>query len=222
ALNAAKSAGKGRWVQYGPEQHASVSDRMELEVDLAHALERRQLVLHYQPAVRLADGAIVGFEAFVRWSHPRRGMVSPTDFIPLADETGLIVPLQRWVLGQACADGRQWQLGYPVASGLTMSVNVSQRGLAHPDLVADVTQACVAARFDPLPGGGTTCRARCPRQGSSGCSATAPRKPACCAWRHSSWNAPAREGQGRSPIFPPPRSRGRVGWGLIGRGAMEN
>jgi len=150
ALNAAKSAGKGRWVQYGPEQHASVSDRMELEVDLAHALERRQLVLHYQPAVRLADGAIVGFEAFVRWSHPRRGMVSPADFIPLADETGLIVPLQRWVLGQACADGRQWQLAYPVASGLTMSVNVSQRGLAHPDLVADVTQACVAARFDPL------------------------------------------------------------------------
>ena len=150
ALNAAKSAGKGRLVQYGPEQHASVSDRMELEVDLAHALERRQLVLHYQPAVRLADGAIVGFEAFVRWSHPRRGMVSPADFIPLADETGLIVPLQRWVLGQACADGRQWQLGYPVASGLTMSVNVSQRGLAHPDLVADVTQACVAARFDPL------------------------------------------------------------------------
>src|SRR5207248_469372 len=150
ALNAAKSAGTGRWVQYGPEQHASVSDRMELEVDLAHALERRQLVLHYQPAVRLADGAIVGFEAFVRWSHPRRGMVSPADFIPLADETGLIVPLQRWVLGQACADGRQWQLGYPVASGLTMSVNVSQRGLAHPDLVADVTQVCVAARFDPL------------------------------------------------------------------------
>jgi len=86
----------------------------------------------------------------VRWSHPRRGMVSPADFIPLADETGLIVPLQRWVLNQACADGRQWQLGYPSASGLTMSVNVSQRGLAYPDLVADVTQACAAAGFDPL------------------------------------------------------------------------
>ena len=150
ALNAAKAAGKGRWVRYAPEQHASVSDRMELEVDLAHALDRHQLVLHYQPAIRIADGAMLGFEAFVRWSHPRRGMVSPADFIPLADETGLIVPLQRWVLNQACADGRQWQLGYPVASGLTMSVNVSQRGLAHPDLVADVTQACAAAGFDPL------------------------------------------------------------------------
>ena len=150
ALNAAKSGGKGRWVQYAPEQHASVSDRMEMEVDLAHAIERRQLVLHYQPAVRIADGAILGFEAFVRWSHPRRGMVSPADFIPLADETGLIVPLQRWVVAQACADGRQWQLGYPVASGLTMSVNVSQRGLAYPGLVADVTQACAAAGFDPL------------------------------------------------------------------------
>src|SRR5256712_6006524 len=151
ALNAAKSGGRGRWAQYSPEQHASVADRMELEVDLAHALERRQLVLHYQPAVRIADGAILGFEAFVRWSHPRRGMVSPADFIPLADETGLIVPLQRWVLAQACADGRQWQLGYPVASGFTMSVNVSQRGLAHPDLVADVTQACVAAGVGPPP-----------------------------------------------------------------------
>jgi len=150
ALNSAKAGGKGRWVRYAPEQHATVSDRMELEVDLAHALDRHQLVLHYQPAIRIADGAIVGFEAFVRWSHPRRGMVSPADFIPLADETGLIVPLQRWVLNQACADGRQWQLGYPSASGLTMSVNVSQRGLAYPDLVADVTQACAAAGFDPL------------------------------------------------------------------------
>src|SRR5207245_11742460 len=113
----------------------------QMEVDLAHALDRHQLVLHYQPAIRIADGAMLGFEAFVRWSHPRRGMVSPADFIPLADETGLIVPLQRWVLNQACADGRQWQLGYPVASGLTMSVNVSERDLAHRDPVADVAQA---------------------------------------------------------------------------------
>jgi len=150
ALNSAKAGGKGRW--------GAICARAACHCQRPHGtggrpgarVDRHQLVLHYQPAMRIADGAIVGFEAFVRWSHPRRGMVSPADFIPLADETGLIVPLQRWVLNQACADGRQWQLGYPSASGLTMSVNVSQRGLAYPDLVADVTQACAAAGFDPL------------------------------------------------------------------------
>jgi EAL domain-containing protein (putative c-di-GMP-specific phosphodiesterase class I) len=149
ALNAAKAKGKGRYERYQPQQHAALSDRMDLESDLARAIERRQLVLHYQPSVRLKDGVMLGFEALVRWNHPRRGLVSPADFIALADETGLIVPLQRWVLGQACADGRHWQIQFPAAAGLQISVNVSRRGLEDADLVTDVANACTAAAFAP-------------------------------------------------------------------------
>ena len=149
ALNAAKARGKGRYERYEPTQHAAISDRMDLESDLAHALERRQFVLHYQPAVRLRDGTIIGFEAFLRWNHPRRGLLAPGDFLDLAEETGMVSALQRWVLGQACADGRRWQLKFPVEPALQVSVNVSQRGLTEADLVADVTQACTAAAFPP-------------------------------------------------------------------------
>lgn len=149
ALNAAKAQGKGRYERYQPRQHAALSDRMELESDLGRALERRQLVLHYQPAVRLKDGVLLGFEALVRWNHPRRGLLSPADFIALADDTGLIVPLQRWVLGQACADGRHWQIQFPAARALHVSVNVSHRGLADADLATDVARACTAAAFAP-------------------------------------------------------------------------
>ena len=148
ALNAAKAGGKGRSERYHLNQHVAVSDRMDLQSDLARALERRQFVLHYQPTVRLGDGVIIGFEALVRWNHPRRGLLSPGEFLTLAEETGLIVPLQRWVLGQACADGRQWQQRVP-GQALRISVNVSQRGLVEADLVADVTQACTAAAFEP-------------------------------------------------------------------------
>jgi EAL domain-containing protein (putative c-di-GMP-specific phosphodiesterase class I) len=122
---------------------------MELESELGHALERRQFVLHYQPTVRLGDGTIIGFEALVRWNHPRRGLLSPGDFLGLAEETGMISALQRWVLGQACADGKHWQLSYPVEPALQISVNISQHGLVEADLVADVTNACIAAAFPP-------------------------------------------------------------------------
>ena len=149
ALNAAKALGKGRFERYQSQQHAAVSNRMELESDLARAIQRRQLVLHYQPAVRLKDGILLGFEALVRWNHPRRGLLSPGDFIGLADETGLIGPLQRWVLGQACAAGRHWQIQFPAAKVLQISVNVSRRGLEDPDLATDVAHACTAAAFAP-------------------------------------------------------------------------
>ena len=149
ALNAAKAAGKARYERFEPKQHAAISDRMEMQSDLARALERRQFVLHYQPTVRLADGLILGFEALVRWNHPRRGLLSPGDFLALAEETGMISALQRWVLGQACADGRLWQLRFPAEPTLQVSVNISQHGLAEADLVADVTHACTAAAFPP-------------------------------------------------------------------------
>jgi EAL domain-containing protein (putative c-di-GMP-specific phosphodiesterase class I) len=151
ALKSAKQHGKGRWERYAPEQQATITDRMELETDLQHAIERRQLVLHYQPAVRLSDGVLLGFEGLLRWNHPRRGLMAAGDFIPLAEETGLVGPLQRWVLGQACADARQWQwkLGQSIQTPLTVSVNVSHRGLADPNLVGDVMHACAGAGFPP-------------------------------------------------------------------------
>ena len=149
ALNAAKAQGKGRFERYQPQQHAAVNDRMELESDLGRVIQRRQLLLHYQPAVRLKDGVLLGFEALVRWNHPRRGLLSPGDFIALADETGLIGPLQRWVLGQACADGRHWQIQFPDAKALQISVNISRRGLEDADLATDVAHACTAAAFAP-------------------------------------------------------------------------
>jgi predicted signal transduction protein with EAL and GGDEF domain len=149
ALDAAKAAGKGRYERFEPKQQTAVSDRMELQSDLARALERRQFVLHYQPSVRLGDGLILGFEALLRWNHPRRGLLSPGDFLPLAEQTGIISALQRWVLGQACADGRLWQLKFPVEPSLQVSVNISQHGLADADLVADVMLACTAAAFPP-------------------------------------------------------------------------
>ena len=149
ALTAAKARGKGRYERYQPAQHAAINNRMELQSDLAHALERRQFVLHYQPAVRLRDGMIIGFEALLRWHHPRRGLLSPGDFLELAEEMGTVGALQRWVLGQACADGRQWQLRFPEERAFQVSVNISRRGLAEADLVADVTHACTAAAFPP-------------------------------------------------------------------------
>ena len=151
ALKSAKQHGKGRAERYAPEQQASSSDRMELETDLQHAIERRQLVLHYQPSVRLRDGALIGFEGLLRWNHPRRGLLAAGEFIPLAEETGQLAPLQRWVLGQACADGRQWQwkVGRSVEPALTVSVNVSHRGLADANLTTDVMHACAAAGFEP-------------------------------------------------------------------------
>ncbi|MDQ6713703.1 MAG: EAL domain-containing protein, partial [Candidatus Dormibacteraeota bacterium] len=132
-----------------PTQHAAISDRMDLLADLGHALERRQFVLHYQPVVRLRDGMVIGCEALLRWDHPRRGLLSPGDFLAQAEETGMVTALQRWVLGQACADGKRWQLRFPVEPALQVSVNISQRGLAEADLVGDVTHACTAAAFPP-------------------------------------------------------------------------
>jgi diguanylate cyclase (GGDEF)-like protein/PAS domain S-box-containing protein len=149
ALNAAKARGKGRFERYEPTQHKAISELMDLQADLGYALERRQFVLHYQPVVRLRDGMIIGFEALLRWHHPRRGLLSPGDFFVLAEDSGMVSTLQRWVLGQACADGRQWQLRFPVEPALQISVNISRRGLAEADLVADVTHACTAAAFPP-------------------------------------------------------------------------
>jgi EAL domain-containing protein (putative c-di-GMP-specific phosphodiesterase class I) len=118
--------------------HGQLMDRLELEADLRGALDRGELALHYQPTVRLATGEIVGFEALVRWHHPTRGVVSPLDVIGIAEATGLIVPLGRWVLAEACRQAVAWGAG--TIRTLKMAVNVSVRQFDHCDLAAMVTE----------------------------------------------------------------------------------
>jgi diguanylate cyclase (GGDEF)-like protein/PAS domain S-box-containing protein len=138
AMYRAKSAGKGCLRVFEPAMHLDAVARLELETDLRRAIEEHELVVHYQPIVTAATGAISGFEALVRWMHPVRGIVAPLEFIPLAEENGLIVDIGRYVLRSACAQLVQWRATYP---HLTVSVNVSARQLADADLVDDVVQA---------------------------------------------------------------------------------
>jgi diguanylate cyclase (GGDEF)-like protein/PAS domain S-box-containing protein len=138
AMYKAKAAGGSGLAAYDPAMHGQLMDRLELEADLRGALDRGELALHYQPTVRLATGEIVGFEALVRWHHPTRGVVSPLDFIGIAEATGLIVPLGRWVLAEACRQAVAWGAG--TIRTLKMAVNVSVRQFDHCDLAAMVTE----------------------------------------------------------------------------------
>ena len=121
--------------------HGRVVSRMELESDLRRAIEREEFVVHYQPIVNLQSGGLWGLEALVRWDHPERGLVSPKEFVPIAEETGLIVPLGRWVLEEACRSAREWQGAHPHAPPLIISVNLSAKQLGSPDLARMVEAA---------------------------------------------------------------------------------
>ena len=124
---------------FEPSMSDQTLDRLDLENDLRRALERHELRLHYQPIVSLGSGRVVGFEALVRWQHPRRGLVPPLAFIPLAEETGLIVPLGRWVLEEACTQAERWNRDRPVDNApLFVSVNLSARQFTKGDLLEDV------------------------------------------------------------------------------------
>jgi EAL domain-containing protein (putative c-di-GMP-specific phosphodiesterase class I) len=124
-------------------------ERIDLENDLRRALERDELRLHYQPLVDLKTNAIVGFEALVRWQHPTRGLVPPLAFIPLAEETGLIASLGRWVLETACRQAYAWRTAGPGGTPLVMSVNLSARQFAQPDLVEIVTGILESTHLAP-------------------------------------------------------------------------
>ncbi len=147
AMYSAKARQSGGPELFQHRMHASAIERMSLLLDLRRALDRHEFFLHYQPIVSIATGAIVGTEALVRWRHPERGVIPPVVFIPLAEETGLIVPLGRWVLREACAAARRFQAASP--GPLKMSVNVSPRQLQHGGITADVERALVDFQLDP-------------------------------------------------------------------------
>jgi diguanylate cyclase (GGDEF)-like protein/PAS domain S-box-containing protein len=148
AMYQAKGRGRARCEVFDPTMHATALARLALETDLRGALEREEFELAYQPLVSLADGRIAGFEALARWRHPERGLLQPSEFICVAEETGLIVPLGRWVLREACRQMREWNRRYGAA--LSVNVNLSPRQFADGGLARDVA---AALRDTELPAG---------------------------------------------------------------------
>ncbi len=143
ALNRAKQAGRGRHSFFEQAMDDAMQGRRALELDLRRALAFRQFELHYQPQISLADGRITGMEALIRWHHPTRGLMQPGSFVPLAEETGLIVPIGEWVIRQACADAHRWD------DDVTVCVNVSARQLSSDKLVGTVAGALAHAGVSP-------------------------------------------------------------------------
>jgi EAL domain-containing protein (putative c-di-GMP-specific phosphodiesterase class I) len=127
--------------------HADVLQRLELEADLRHAVDRGELVLHYQPIVDLRSGRVTGVEALVRWAHPTRGLLPPAAFVPLAEEQGMIGPIGRWVLEEACRQARRWPDQLPGGPALVMHGNQSGRQL-HQELTGEVAHALEASGLD--------------------------------------------------------------------------
>jgi diguanylate cyclase (GGDEF)-like protein len=147
AMYRAKDGGKGQHVVFEPGMHATLLARLELEADLRHAIERNELRVVYQPIVELGSGSITSVEALVRWHRPGEEPPTAATFIPLAEETGLIVPIGRWVLTEACRQGRRWQLAAPNGRAPAISVNVSARQLQDPGFVDDVAAALARTEF---------------------------------------------------------------------------
>jgi diguanylate cyclase (GGDEF)-like protein/PAS domain S-box-containing protein len=150
AMYRAKSGGRNGYVIFDGQMHDRYLAQRQLEQDLREALARHQFDLHYHPEVRLDTGGVTGMEALVRWTHPERGTLLPEEFIPLAEQTGLIVDMGWWVLREACSQLKTWQQEYPDAAvRMTMSVNLSARQFAHPDLVAELDAILAETGVDP-------------------------------------------------------------------------
>ena len=149
AMYTAKNAGKNQWAVFSSDMHVAAIERHELMADLQRAVERDEFVLHYQPVVSLTSQRVVALEVLVRWEHPRRGLVQPGEFIPLAEETDLILPIGRLVLSKACEQAREWQERFPEHADLAIAVNLSARQLQQASFVGDTIQVIAESGVSP-------------------------------------------------------------------------
>ena len=149
AMHRAKRDGSTVCEVFDPEMNQQAKQRLKLEADLHHALERREFVLHYQPVVALAEGRLSSFEALVRWHHPERGLVRPDLFIPTAEETGLILPLGNWVLEEACRTMRDLHKRFPHSDHVAVAVNLSGRQFEDGELMGSVQRALETSELSP-------------------------------------------------------------------------
>jgi diguanylate cyclase (GGDEF)-like protein len=149
AMYRAKQRGKARYEVFDQAMHARAMDRLGLERDMRRAVERREFFLQYQPIVSLATGALRGFEALVRWQHPERGLIPPAEFIPIAEETGMIIPIGKWVLGEACLRMSRWQKLSRLDGPLPVSVNLSGKQFLQPDLLEQIQEVLRETGLDP-------------------------------------------------------------------------
>ncbi len=138
AMYRAKEGGKARSEIFNEQMHIQAIQRLELENDFRQALKTNQFTLFYQPIIRLIDGKVEGFEALVRWHHPTKGLISPNDFIPIAEETGLIIPLGEWILNEACHQLSTWQNKFPNSPNININVNITVNQLKDPDFLATI------------------------------------------------------------------------------------
>ncbi len=148
AMYRAKGQGLGHYKIFDPSMLDRVMTRLELETDLRKALENQQFIVHYQPILDMANQRIIGFEALVRWQHPTKGLIPPAEFIPTAEETGLIIPLGYWVLDEACHQIHAWNGQYSFDPPLTINVNLSSRQCEQPDLVQKISDILRKNRLD--------------------------------------------------------------------------
>lgn len=149
ALYRAKATGRGRYELFDHQMHTDVVKRLQVETDLRWGLERQELCLYYQPIVHLPSHTIRGFEALVRWLHPQRGLISPAEFIPVAEETGLVIRLGWWVLEQACGQARSWQILWPHCENLSISVNISSKQFLQPNFLDRIEQILHRTQLPP-------------------------------------------------------------------------
>jgi diguanylate cyclase (GGDEF)-like protein/PAS domain S-box-containing protein len=149
AMYMAKGRGKARYDLFEPSMHEAAVKRMELKADLQHALDRGEFYLDYQPTVNLTTGEVTGVEALARWNHSKHGLVPPNDFIPLAEESGVILPLGRWVVHEACSQLTKWKEDHPQHRSLTVNVNLSARQLANDSLKEELADVLAKTHTAP-------------------------------------------------------------------------
>ena len=149
AMYGAKGGGKARYQMFDPGMNTRILKRFDLESDLKRGLERAEFVVYYQPKVSLKTGNILGLEALVRWEHPELGLVPPSEFIPVAENTGMIVDIGRWVLQETCVQVRRWQDSYTSESPLRANVNLSARQFRTPDLAGGIAEVLKETGLDP-------------------------------------------------------------------------